>query len=129
MTTPLPPRRSTSAFGREIEESALRWYLERVPGARLVGRNFRFRGGELDLIFEVPSGQKPGRSELVFVEVRARGPGAWVDGVASVDGRKLLRLRRCIAVFLAQYRGPAWGARLDILAWDGRGWEHLEDAT
>ena len=57
---------TTTTRGREAEERAAR-HLERC-GQRVVGRNFRVRGGEIDLIC------RDGRT-LVFVEVRLRGRG------------------------------------------------------
>jgi putative endonuclease len=116
-------------FGLQIEAHAEEWFLSRAPaGTRLVERNFRWKGGEIDLIFEEPCRARPGRTELVFVEVRARLEGAWVDGVSSVRHPKLLRLRRGTEVFLSRYRGTAYGARLDLIAWDGERWEHWPNA-
>jgi Holliday junction resolvase-like predicted endonuclease len=116
-------------FGLRIEAEAAKWYLERNPAARLLERGFRWRGGEIDLIFEEPSILRPSCTELVFVEVRARLPGAWESGVESVRGVKLARLRAGITVFLSRYRGRAHSARLDLIAWDGTNWEHLKDAA
>ena len=130
MLRDLPPEPlSKLHFGLRIEARAESWYLERVPSARLLARNFRWRGGEIDLIFEEPSQLWPGRTELAFVEVRARLPGAWVDGIQSVQGAKVRRIRKGIALFLARYRGQAYGARLDLLAWDGTAWEYWQDAA
>lgn len=125
----LPPEElSKLHFGLRIESLAERWYLERTPQARLLERNFRWRGGEIDLIFEEPSRLWSGRTELVFVEVRARLPGAWVSGIESVQGAKLRRLRQGISLYLARYQGQAFGVRLDLLAWDGTAWEYWEAA-
>jgi putative endonuclease len=116
-------------FGLQIEAQALRRFLDSAPeGTRLLARNFRWRGGEIDLIFEEPSRQRPGFTELVFVEVRARLEGAWVDGISSVGHAKLLRLRRGTELYLSRYRGRARTARLDLMAWDGHSWEHWRDA-
>jgi Holliday junction resolvase-like predicted endonuclease len=123
-----PPELSKLHFGLQIEDQAVQWYLAQNPGARLLDHGFRWRGGEIDLILEEPSQLWLGRTELVFVEVRARMPGAWVSGIESVQGVKLRRLRAGITVYLARYRGKAAGARLDLLAWDGTNWEHLRDA-
>jgi putative endonuclease len=108
------------ALGARAERLAAEWFLARFP-SRLIARNFRCRGGELDLIFEAPP-------DLVFVEVRARLPGAWQDGIASVGWGKRQRLRRAIERFLLDYRGPSRGIRVDILAWNGRDWTHLRNA-
>jgi putative endonuclease len=88
-------------------------------------RNYRCKGGEIDLVLEeeVSSGQ----FELVFVEVRSRGAGAWVSGVETVDFRKRLKLSRTIRYFLAGYRGRAKSLRVDLLAWDDGVWTHLRN--
>jgi Holliday junction resolvase-like predicted endonuclease len=114
-------------FGLQIEKRAEAWYLARNPDARVLERGFRWRGGEIDLIFEEPSRLRPGAIELVFVEVRARLPGSWESGIESVRGHKLKRLKAGVTVYLARYRGQAQGARLDLLGWDGAGWEHLRN--
>jgi putative endonuclease len=87
---------------------------------RLLARNFRWRGGEIDIILEEQT-EKAG-IELVFVEVRSRSLKTWVSGIESVSVPKQFRLRRTIERFLANYRGPARSVRVDILAWDGEKW-------
>lgn len=120
-------------FGWRVEREAEAWFLERFPAACLLERNFRCRGGEVDLIFELerePVPEELGRSaiELVFVEVRARTAGvAWETGLESVRAAKQRRLARTVAVYLARYRGKARSVRLDILAWDGCRWQHVPD--
>ncbi len=109
-------------YGLQIESQAEIWFTQKFPSAQLLNRNYRARVGEIDLIFEVPGG---GGIELVFVEVRARLEGGWEDAVESVGLRKRFRLRRVIDLYLSKYKGKALGARLDILAWDGKSWEHL----
>ncbi|MGB5208749.1 MAG: YraN family protein, partial [Azonexus sp.] len=54
---------TTTTRGREAEERAARHLESR--GLRVVARNFRIRGGEIDLICRAGS-------TLVFVEVRLR---------------------------------------------------------
>jgi putative endonuclease len=114
-------RPSPLHWGLRIERLAEAYLLARGPPIRVVARNLRFRCGEIDLVLEEERGD--GALELVFVEVRARGAGAWVPGAESVDGRKRRKLERAISLFLARYHGRARTARLDVLAWDGRAWE------
>lgn len=116
-------RESSYHYGKAIEAQAEAWLERRYAGrARLVARGFRCKQGELDLVFEL---QEARGIELVFVEVRARGEGAWVDGLESVGPVKRRRLARTISVFLARYRGRARSARVDIVAWNGREWRHV----
>ena len=69
-------------------------------GWQLLARNYRLRGGELDLVFEEEDGT------VVFIEVRQRSSTRFGGGAESIDHRKLARLRRTAAHFLA-YGLPA----------------------
>lgn len=73
-------------------------------GWRLLASNYRLRGGELDLVFDDDDGT------VVFVEVRQRSSEVFGGAAASIDGRKLARLRRTASHFLA-YGLPALQAR------------------
>lgn len=109
--------------GSRVEREAERWLLDPLgPYRRVIARNYRCRGGELDLVLE--ERRPDGAWELVFVEVRFRGPGAWVGALESVDGVKRHRLRRAIERFLQGYRGGAELVRFDVLALGPGGWDH-----
>jgi putative endonuclease len=86
------PRPSTSVRGRAAERRVA-WHF-RVRGYRILARNVRAGGVELDLI--VRRGRR-----IVFVEVKAKqGPG-YGDPLEAVDSRKRARLRRGAAAWLA----------------------------
>ena len=70
-------------IGAAAEELAARHLLGH--GLRIVERNFRVRGGEIDLI------AKDGKT-LVFVEVRLRSRGDFGGAAASITGRKQQRI-------------------------------------
>ncbi len=105
------------SLGRRAEQFAEAHYLKQ--GSRLVARNFRCQGGEVDLIFEEPC--EATGLELVFVEVRARTEGGWVDALETVTFPKQMRLVRAIRLFLAKYRGHAKQLRVDIIAFSPAG--------
>ena len=63
---------------------------------RLIGRNFRVRGGEIDLIAEH-------RGFLVFVEVKTRQDDSHGEAREFVDFRKQERLRLAAAHWLAAH--------------------------
>ena len=65
--------------GRLGEESVCR-YLE-DKGYRIAARNYRIRGGEIDIIAE--NGEY-----LAFVEVKSRKPNSLVNGFEAVNKRK-----------------------------------------
>ncbi len=110
-------------LGKESEAYAKSWFLQQ-QGYRFVTSNYRCRWGEIDLIFEqdFPESRK---TELVFVEVRARGVGAWVSPLESVDWKKQRRLQKTAVYFMSQYRGPASSMRFDLIFCEGATWGHL----
>ena len=84
-----PP--STSARGRRAERRVA-WHY-RLRGYRILGRNVRAAGVELDLV--VRRGRR-----LVFCEVKLKqGPG-FGDPLEAVDERKRQRLRRGVEAWL-----------------------------
>lgn len=95
--------------GRAMEDQALAWLQAR--GLALVMRNFRCRGGEIDLIM------REGR-ELVFVEVRARSSASHGGAAASITSAKQKRLLLAAQIYLQKLpRLPA--CRFDVLAFEG----------
>ena len=98
---------TTTTRGREAEALAAR-HLEGC-GQRVVERNFRIRGGEIDLIC------RDGKT-LVFVEVRQRSRGDFGGAAASITAAKRRRLVRT-ALWYAQREGLSEGAiRFDVVA-------------
>jgi putative endonuclease len=97
--------------GRAAEALAAR-YLE-ARGLISIAKNFRCRGGELDLVCR--DGE-----HLVVVEVRQRSKREFGGAIASIDAGKRRRLRRATAYFLLvnrEWRGRR--VRFDALAVDG----------
>ncbi len=102
-------KQPTSSKGREGEDAAAR-FLE-ACGYRVVARNVRLPGGEIDLIC------LDGRS-LVFVEVKRRDGRTFGSALAAVDRRKRRRLR-ALAADYAQIVAPSARIRFDIVTIDG----------
>jgi len=108
---------TTTARGREAEDRAAR-HLER-QGLRVVARNFRVRGGEIDLIC------RDGRT-LVFVEVRLRGRGDFGGAGASITAVKRQRIILAARHYLA---GKAeCDCRFDCVLIDGDRLQWVRDA-
>lgn len=94
--------------GRLMEDLALEWLQAR--GLALVTRNFRCRGGEIDLIMREGA-------ELVFVEVRARASRSHGGAAASITPAKQKRLLLAAQFYLQRLpRLPA--CRFDVLAFE-----------
>ena len=103
---------TTTTRGREAETRAAR-FLEK-QGLQLVDRNFRVRGGEIDLICR-------DRQQLVFVEVRLRSRSDYGGAAAIITAGKRQRLRLAAAHYLLRH--PNTDARFDCVLIDG---DHLE---
>ena len=99
-------------LGRRGERAAER-HLRR-NGYRIVARNYRAAGAEIDLV--AIDGET-----LVFVEVKTRRSRAAGAPEEPVDERKQTRMRRAAEVFAARYRADEIEMRFDIIAVDASG--------
>lgn len=99
----------TQDVGQRAEAQALARLIEH--GLQPVTRNYRCRGGEIDLVM------RDGDC-LVFVEVRFRRSIGFGGALASIDARKRRRLAVAAEHYLARHgwRGPC---RFDVVAFDG----------
>lgn len=98
--------------GAREEDLALAWLQDR--GLRLLGRNLRAPGGEIDLVMQQGD-------TVVMVEVRKRSDPRFGSAAESVDARKQARLIRAAAGLLA--RRPEWAARpvrFDVITLDAQ---------
>jgi putative endonuclease len=101
-------QRSTAEIGQAGEAFARQYLID--AGYRIVGQNWRVRGGELDIV-AVDS------ESLVFVEVRARAIRGPVAAESTVDGRKLSRIMLAADDFLqnhGEFVDSVW--RVDLIA-------------
>ena len=119
-----PARHAHRALGAEGEERAARFLA--AHGYRVVGRNVRAGGVELDLV------ARRGRL-VVFVEVKTRRSRTAGAPEEAVDFRKRERLARGALAWLAANGRPGLRARFDVIAceWDvAQGWQlrHWEGA-
>lgn len=87
----------------------LAWMYLRRKGYRLLARNYRAPGGEIDLVVEKSR-------TLVFVEVKTRSSSTCDEALEAVDGRKRERMGRAALSFLRCYRGKAEIFRFDVVA-------------
>lgn len=126
-------RRGTRPGPAELTDGDERRHWAEVAAERLLtghgwlllARNYRLRGGELDLVYD-------DEGTLVFVEVRQRATGRYGGAAESIDRRKLTRLRRTAAHFLAYGPRPAGHdedarVRFDAVLVTGREDDHVLD--
>jgi putative endonuclease len=85
------------AQGKAAEDAAAT-YLQN-QGLRLVARNWRCKGGEIDLIMR-------DGAVLVFVEVRERRNARYGGAAASITGVKQTRLLHAANLYLAGQSQP-----------------------
>lgn len=112
MPPPSPAARShAQRVGDAAEAAALAFLAAR--GLRLLARNVRFKGGELDLVML-------DGAVLAFIEVRRRSRADYGDALDSVDARKARRV--ALGAALYRQRHPVHAARecrFDVVAFDG----------
>ncbi|MDB5776613.1 MAG: YraN family protein [Herbaspirillum sp.] len=120
MTGPDARRRSTvkQVAGDDAEDRALA-YLTR-HGLRLRTRNFRCKGGEIDLIMA-------DSETLVFVEVRKRSSMRYGGAAASVTPAKQARLIRAAHLYLMRYSAMP-PCRFDVIAFEPDGMVWIKNA-
>ena len=97
-----------AALGRAGEDAAVA--LLEAYGYRIVARNVRLPGGEIDVI------ARDGDT-VVFVEVKARASAAFGRALGAVDARKRRALRALAADWL-QVAAPRASARFDVVTFD-----------
>ena len=97
-----------AARGRAGEDAAAA--LLEAHGYRIVGRNVRLPGGEIDII------ARDGDT-VVFVEVKARATASYGSAVGAVDARKRATLRAVASDWL-QVAAPRAHARFDVVTFD-----------
>ncbi len=113
LATRSKPRAESLSRGAAAEQCALEFL--QAQGLKLIARNFRARGGELDLVMR-------DADTLAVVEVRARRRAAQGSAAETVDARKQARLIHATQIFLAAH--PEFGhspLRFDIVALDAKG--------
>ena len=102
----------TANPGAWAEERALA-YLE-AHGLALLARNYRCRGGELDLVME-------GSGMLVFVEVRHRASANFGTPEETVTASKQKRLLLAAHTYLLHHpRHATLPMRFDVVSLQGR---------
>jgi putative endonuclease len=105
---PEPSRQSLGAAA----ESRAACFLE-SQGLRIVARNFRVRGGEIDLIAN-------DHDSLVFVEVRSRATNTYGSAAESIGHAKRSRIILAARLWLQKQRfSTEMPCRFDCVLVDG----------
>ena len=99
--------RAKDAVGAYGEQVAVDYLVRQ--GMRLLDRNWRRPGGELDAVFR-------DGDTLVVVEVKTRRGGRFGSPVEAVGPAKVTRLRRLAAQWLAEHRVNPCEVRFDVVS-------------
>lgn len=98
--------RSTGLKGEEIAANFLI-----AHGFRIIERNFRCKGGEVDII-----AREAGSGDLVFVEVKARRGLSYGVPQLAVTGFKQRQISKAALTWLSKNRLHNAIARFDVIA-------------
>lgn len=109
--TPSPPPAATGnkGTGELGEEVAANFLISR--GFRILERNFRCKGGEVDII-----ARDPGDRSLVFVEVKARRGLSYGVPQLAVTPFKQRQISKAALTWLSKNRLHDQNARFDVVA-------------
>jgi putative endonuclease len=106
---PSPTASGNKGTGELGEEVAANFLIAR--GYRIVERNFRCKGGEVDII-----ARDPGDKSLVFVEVKARTGLSYGVPQLAVTPFKQRQISKAALTWLAKNRLHDHNARFDVIA-------------
>lgn len=103
---------ASSVHGQYAEDRAARYLLD--LGREIVTRNYRMRGGEIDIITREQDGT------LVFTEVRQRTRAIYGTALESIHPRKYaLMWRAAQAYLIREYGHEEYPCRLEVITIDG----------
>lgn len=110
---------NTAQTGSQGEDQALK-YLQK-KGYKLLARNFRVKGGEIDLVMQ-------DKKTLVFVEVKTRASLAFGGPLAAITPAKQKRLSLAAHIFVQTNRPKFDSIRFDAVAVLAQDITHLQNA-
>jgi putative endonuclease len=108
-STPAPPTACNKGTGELGEEVAANFLIAR--GYRILERNFRCKGGEVDIV-----ARDPGDNYLVFIEVKARRGLSYGVPQLAVTPFKQRQNSKAALTWLAKNRLHDTNARFDVIA-------------
>lgn len=101
------PRGANQRVGAAGEELAAGWLAEH--GYTVLERNFRIRGGEVDIVARL-------RETIVFVEVKTRRTSTYGLPQLAVTPFKQRQIARAARFWLARHKQENSPARFDVIA-------------
>lgn len=107
-------------MGTSYEIKAEEYLVQK--GYKILERNFRNRGGEIDLIAK-------DEEYFCFVEVKYRTTNEFGSPLEAVDYRKQNQIRKVALYYLMKNKLSEWTpCRFDVIAFEGEKMTHIENA-
>jgi len=94
-------------LGKDSEQLAVD-YLQN-SGYKIIQRNYRIRGGEIDIIAKE-------KNTLVFIEVKSRTTTRYGHAIQSLTRQQQKRLSKTALTYLHQHKMVNHRARFDVVA-------------
>ncbi len=99
--------------GNAGEDIAVRYLIDH--GYKIITRNFRIRGGEIDVIAIDPSTGSGHNSTLAFIEVKTRTSHQFGTGLEAIGFYKLKALIRTAQIYKSTHSNLPEAMRIDAV--------------
>ena len=105
----------------KIGEDYVCSYLEK-SGYTIVSRNYRIKGGEIDIIARY-------NGVIIFLEVKFLTTSVYGSPLEAVNWRKQSQIRKVAQFYLMRHGLSEWTpCRFDVIAFEGDEMTHIENA-
>jgi len=109
------PENPTKALGQRGEQAAARFLKK--SGLKILARNYRCPGGEIDLIALDTSTGRNGKPEtIVFVEVKTRSTETPAGPESAVGAHKRKQVKKAARYYLRHHPADGYQTRYDVVA-------------
>ncbi len=110
-----PAASPTKALGNRGETFACRCLKK--AGMKILARNYRCPGGEIDIIALDPSTRRTSQAEtIVFVEVKTRAAETPAGPQSAIDAHKRNQVAQAARYYLRHYPAKGYLTRYDVVA-------------
>ena len=112
---PSPPLSPTKLLGNRGEAAACRCLKK--AGMKILARNYRCPGGEIDIIALDPSTRRTAQAEtIVFVEVKTRATETPAGPTSAIDAHKRKQVIHAAQYYLRHHPAKGYLTRYDVVA-------------
>jgi putative endonuclease len=112
---PSPPLSPTKLLGNRGEAAACRCLKK--AGMKILARNYRCPGGEIDIIALDPSTRRTTQAEtIVFVEVKTRAAETPAGPASAIDAHKRKQVVQAARYYLRHHPAKGYLTRYDAVA-------------